>query len=109
MHWSDWQWAIYEFNQYVTAAAYLIIPAAMILMRLISRVHDMQVILLSHMQSKMFQWFIFLCGMHHLTHPEFMERNWFWPIVAVDFPMALVSIITAIQVSASASNSINIR
>lgn len=51
----------------------------------------------SAVEKFLFQSFILLCGLHHLTHPFFMYFDIFWPMIGIDFAMTYISVLAAIK------------
>ena len=98
MHgWSGEQWFLYNLNQYLTGISYFIIPASGYFAARLARINGLEYIPVPLMDDALFRMFVFLCGLHHLTHPEFMRLNMYWPMISVDFAMMAVSVLTAVR------------
>lgn len=94
-HWDAWQWNIYSLLQYSTAISYFLIPGFLSILAYDSRKRGFDYHSLTLKDSRLFRAFIIACGMHHLTHPIFMQQDWFIMITLVDLVMAIVSVWTA--------------
>ena len=96
MHgWESWQWTLYSINQVATAIAYYAIPLAGVHAAAYAKRMGLKFVPVGLADDLLFRVFVFACGTHHVTHPVFMYLNWFWPMIIVDLPMAVVSIIAA--------------
>lgn len=90
MHeWSDFQWWYYFLTNWMTGVAYTYIPLHLATARKVAGNFG-------ELNTKLFERFVFACGVHHFIHPVAMYCGYWWPIAVTDTLMCWVSVEAAI-------------
>lgn len=84
-HMTDLQWWLFFLTNWSTAVAYTYIPLHLYLARSVAGDFG-------KIDTRLFERFVFACGVHHFFHPVAMWFGLWWANIGVDTTMAIVSI-----------------
>lgn len=93
--WDGLQWALYHCTQYGATLAYFVIPYTWVFFFRLAQQGQQEYVAAARSDLLINAAFVFFCGLHHLTHPAFMQLNWFWPMMIVDIPMSVMSVLAS--------------
>lgn len=105
-HWNEFQWLLYYIVQITIAICYFVIPWTIYERHRLALANNVRFVPIGETDSILFKAFILACGIHHLTHPVFMQLDFFWPMMAVDTAAAAISVMAAIRQILSVSGDI---